>query len=395
LDAANDILRPAVQFTRNMSQSVHRAKFIVNKHSTGAIGWFESARLAQNNLHEKLSRYVNGGIFSRSDRLLGLFSPARVLRRHSDEVIQVFRAYRDRLVLPAVGQLNVEVEAYRGKNQHAYRMMEYLDRHLKQDVLGAYAHGSIGTYDEIAYSDFDGLVILKADVFEAPARLASVAQKLQHAAAIMYEYDPLQHHGWFVLTEDDLPFYCEAYFPVELFRYAKSLTGERGRYLSIATRESHSEITETLKTVASSIIRKIEQGRLPTNVYQLKCLTSEFMLLPALYAQRKTGSGLFKKFSFQHVESEFAPATWEIMNQVSTLRTAWHYRVSSVQRWMLTRPNVLRYVWARKYSPPIPPDISRQLTHSFYESMHKLAAEMMRHVNECDNNASNVSTQEH
>lgn len=347
------------------------------------VDWMGSESQAQNALHGILTRYINGAIFSRSDVMLSLFSPVTVIRRRSGRVLRAYHTYRESLRDTAQPRLNIEVEAYQGNNPHVATMQEYLDRHLSRDIIGAYVHGSLGTYEEAAYSDFDALVILKADVFESTERLVRVADRLRDATTIMYRFDPLQHHGWFVMTEDDLSFYCEAYFPVELFRYAKSLFDEKGRQLSVVIRGSQCEIVDTLKTVAASVIAKINQGRLPKNLYQLKCLTSEFMLLPALYLQSKTGAGVFKKTSFEQARSDFTPESWKIMDQVSALRMNWRCRIPPLQRRMLTLPNALRSIWALKFSPPIPNHIFRELTPGFYADMVRLAEEMMCRANEC------------
>ncbi len=49
---------------------------------------------------------------------------------------------------------------------------------VKDDLFGAYVHGSLGTYEEIGYSDFDALVIIKDDVFHSRQRLAALAAEL-------------------------------------------------------------------------------------------------------------------------------------------------------------------------------------------------------------------------
>lgn len=343
------------------------------RQEISAADRIEPAILAQNALHRDLLRYVNGAVFSRSDVLRASLSPGLVLRRHAGEIIRVFHTYREHLISPVAPKVNIEIEAYRGKNPHVHKMMEYLDRHLKRDVIGAYVHGSLGTCEEIAYSDFDALVILKTDVFESPERLTSVAEKLRRAKTIMYKYDPLQHHGWFVLIEDDLLFHCEAYFPVELFRHAKLLSGETGRCLSIAPRDSGHEINETLDSVAGSVIRRIEQCHFPQNVYQLKSLTSEFMLLPALYVQRKTGAGTFKKFCFEEAKRDFDPSVWRIMDEVSKLRQEWDYSLRPWQRRIACTQHALRDYLVGRWAPAIPRHMKVRLTPKFYASIRQLA----------------------
>ena len=49
---------------------------------------------------------------------------------------------------------------------------------VKDDLFGAYVHGSLGNHEETGYSDFDALVIIKDNVFHSRHRLAALATKL-------------------------------------------------------------------------------------------------------------------------------------------------------------------------------------------------------------------------
>lgn len=86
----------------------------------------------QNEVQYALSAYVNGGCFSARDRLLSLALPT----------------------IPP-GQ------------------------HRRQPGWRVCARHSLGTGDEIAYSDFDALVILKDDVLRSPEQLARTARNSQ------------------------------------------------------------------------------------------------------------------------------------------------------------------------------------------------------------------------
>ena len=74
----------------------------------------------------------------------------------------------------------------------------------------------------------------------------------------MLDLDPLQHHGWFVLTEADLKFYCNAYFGAELFNHSKSLLNNKKPELTLNLRDSAEEIFETFVNMVIAIIRKLE-----------------------------------------------------------------------------------------------------------------------------------------
>jgi len=292
--------------------------------------------------------------------------------RYAKAIIQKYRQLLDEISTQTTSKLNVRVEPYEGQNEHVRLMMNFLSEHLKDDLIGAYVHGSLGTYEEIAYSDFDALVILKGEVFESPERLAGVARKLSRARMIMLDFDPLQHHGWFVLTELDLRYYCSAYFPVELFEHAKSLFDDKGLDLEIALRKSGSEVGEVFEKIAASITRKIENRQCPRNAYQSKGLLSQFMLLPALYLQAKDGRGVYKKDSFDVARADFGSSDWAIMDEVSQIRTSWNCEMPAFKKRLMSHPHVLSRYFAKRFAPAIPEMTGRLLTAEFYAKMEKL-----------------------
>lgn len=332
----------------------------------------ESIAEAQNAFHSDITTYINGGIHSHSDLYLSAFIPRLVFARHAKVIIQKHKRFLKEIPRGTISKLYVQIDPCEGENPHVQRMMSFLNEHLKEDLIGAYVHGSLGTCEGVAYSDFDALVILKDEVFESAKRLAGAARKLNHARTIMLDFDPLQHHGWFVLTEKDLKFYCNAYFPVELFKYAKSLFDDKGLELEIILRESDSETREAFEKMADSIIRKIESQKYPTNTYQLKGLLSEFMLLPALYLQEKNGCGVCKKESFALARADFSSVDWSIMDEVSEIRTNWNYEISPLKKRLMCHPHVLSRYFAKNFAPKIPEKIGGILTSEFYSRMGKL-----------------------
>jgi len=328
----------------------------------------------QNAFHVELGACVNGGVFSRSDLYHSVFIPWLPFTRHAKAIIQKHKRFLKEIPTGTTSKLNVRIEPYEGQNEHVRRMMNFLSEHLKDDLIGAYVHGSLGTYEEIAYSDFDALVILKDEVFESPKRLAKAAKKLNHARKIMLDFDALQHHGWFVLTEADLRYYCNSYFPAELYSHAKSLFNDKGLELSISLRDSNSETQKAFEKMANAIISNIANRRYPTNVYQLKGLLSQFMLLPALYLQAKNGCGIYKKESFALARSDFDSADWAIIDEVSEIRMNWNYAISSLKKRLMCYPHVLSRYFAKNFAPAIPEETGRVLTGEFYARIAKLAS---------------------
>jgi len=330
----------------------------------------------QNDFRKALSSYINDGYVSKEDLVFALISPKIVFTRNAPLIIQKYHTFVESLSIPGNSPLNLQVEIYRGPNPYVQRMMQYLASHLQEDLAGAYVHGSLGVYDEIPYSDFDALVILKQEVFESVKRLANAAQKLHAALSIMYNYDPLQHHGWFVLVEAELKSYPENYFPVELFRYAKSLLPDQGLELKLQYQNLVALNRKSFDNLSNSIITRTTPKDYPKNMYQLKGLLSQFMLLPSYYVQVRDKKGVFKKHSFVVARNDFSAEEWAVMDEVSLIRQNWEYKISSLKRKFFTNPKRMARLLARKYAPLIPASLQSRLTDEFYHRMKKLVVAM-------------------
>ncbi len=327
-----------------------------------------------------LPHYVNSGILSRGDLPIALVHPRLPFRRNARTIVDRFDRFCQSS-RPAPGPpREVEVAGYEGPDAPVRRMMAYLARQLTNDLLGAYVHGSLGTYEALTYSDFDALVILKNEVFSTPRRLEAAAWKLSRAQSIMLDFDPLQHHGWFVLTEAELSAYPDDAFPVVLFDYAKSLLSERGRRLTLRVQDVPEARHAAFRELSSRIVDSIACGRHPSNMYALKLLLSQFMLLPALYVQARDGRGVYKKFSFDLARADIAPDEWAVMDEVSTLRATWSVMLSPIQRFVLTRTHPTRRAAARWLAPAIPSSVRRLLTPGFYRRMQMLALRMRQRL---------------
>jgi predicted nucleotidyltransferase len=326
-----------------------------------------------------LCTYVNGGFFSRKDFFISILSPANSFHRYAGIICRQYKKRRDSLLDGMSPIFNMKIDVYEGENSSVHRMMEYLSA-VKNDLVGAYVHGSLGTYEEVAFSDFDALVILGDEVFQVPDRFAEVARKINEARGIMFDFDPLQHHGWFVLTESDLNFYPEYYFPMELFRYAKSLFPDKGLKLNIRVQDSSERVRQAFDELSNGVIRLLTKKRFPKNIYQLKILLSQFMLLPALYVQLRDKKGIFKKFSFETARVDFSNEDWSIMVEVSSLRENWSYRISSFRRLLITKPTLISRFLARRVTPPIPGGMKKVLTDDFYQRMGVLVTRMRRNL---------------
>jgi predicted nucleotidyltransferase len=335
-----------------------------------------SAAIVQNQLHELLTSYINGGCLTRADVACSLVSSRLPFERNARRVIEAHQALRSATAEESSPQETITIEPYDGDNPFVRRMMTLLASGLQENLVGAYVHGSMATCEEIAYSDFDALVILRDHVFEDRKRLVDTAVQLSQARRIMFNADPLQHHGWFILTESDLPYYCDAYFPRIVFSYSKSMLNDRGDSLSLAPRNSIKEIRDNFNRVAISFLQLIENSITIRNLYLIKCALSQFMLLPALYVQTRYGMGIYKKCSFQKARQDFNTEEWNCVDRISHLRDEWLVQLNPLTKTMLSQPGILRKYAATKLVTAVPEHIRTILTPELTRQMVNLVRRM-------------------
>lgn len=330
-------------------------------------------------MHQTLDRvlpaYVNGGCLSRWDRLVSLAAPGLPFRWHARRVAA---AAGPPSLAPARGAVaqEVRVPPYDGGDPHVRRMRDYLARHLGDDLAAALVHGSLGTDEAVPYSDFDALVLLRDVVFETPARLVRVARALDGARGIMLDYDPLQHHGWFVLAERHLDDYPDSYLPAAALAQARALLPVGGAALRLQVRPRPERHQAAFEALCAAVCVPLLQRRYPRDLYGLKLLLSQFMLLPARYVQARDGEGVFKRESFDRARGDFPAAVWTVMDDVSALRRAWSCDLPPWRRRLLTLRSPGRRRVARHAAPPLAPALRHVLTDAFYARMADLAAAM-------------------
>lgn len=239
-------------------------------------------------------------------------------------------------------------------------------------------HGSIGTNEIKSYSDFDGLLIIK-DQYKDSQLLKRFIRK---SMRLIYEFDPLQHHGWFILYESQLQNYPQTYFPYELFEYSKTIYPDNEVALEI-TMPNEIDYTKPFNKMAMSLKDKLEKGFRPRGMYQLKSFLSELMLLPALYYQAKFGKGVFKKYSFKLTMHDFSSEAWDSIKISSEIRRDWHYKfIFPEQLFVRLKDQKFIKKYVRKYmAPPIPDDIKKKINGQFYGSYQRLIYEMNSSLN--------------
>ncbi len=321
-----------------------------------------------------LVQYFKNGCLDQSDKLLSIFFPSIPFNKNAGKISEAFNKIEE--PFKNFDVITHEIENYSGKNGHAKKIADFLKRKIHYDLIGAYIHGSVATSEEISYSDFDGFVILKNEVFSDVDRIKRAAKVLKLSEQIMFEMDPLQHHGWFVLTESDLKNYPEYYFPHELFYYSKCLFGENKIIIHLNKSGFKNEFHTSFNNMTQGILKKLDDRKFLKNYYSFKNLMSEFMLIPCFYLQAKTGNGIFKKFSFEKVKNELKEK-YTVMDEISALRANWNYQppsfYSSIKN---NRSSISMLFPSKKFSGSLPASILNRFNDPFIQQMKDFVNEL-------------------
>lgn len=212
---------------------------------------------------------------------------------------------------------------YRSKiTRGAYRAVGDLknyEQSLKKYVHGFYLHGSFGNHDEIVdWSDLDTLLVVKQASIDNLMEFRRLYRRITEDHFIV---DPQQLHGPFIVTETDLRYYPESFFPLTLFKHAKSLFANDVK-LTFCLRNDDIERKAVLWHQSIRYFRDLARNsdslRLVKNY---KLFLHRIFSIPIFFFQA-TGAHVFKKESFSRFTDIFPVATM-IFEQATEVMYRW------------------------------------------------------------------------
>ena len=103
-------------------------------------------------------------------------------------------------------------------------MTEYFSKNVSWAFRSLYLHGSLSTMDYVkGVSDFDTFGILRKEVVCSSESLLKIRKDIQKIWSFLYKIDPLQHHGINLISEQDMNFYPQHFFPLNLLNFSTTL----------------------------------------------------------------------------------------------------------------------------------------------------------------------------
>jgi len=204
------------------------------------------------------------------------------------------------------------------------KMAQFANKFFNKHTVGFYIHGSLSTLDYIkGISDFDTLMIIKRDTILNKQLLYELKSKVMKSLRFLYMIDPFQHHGHFIITEIDMKYYPQIYFPFILFNYSIRVIGEK--YLTFYERDSEVERKNLLWKMCTKGFNT------PQDLYSMKYFLSIIQLIPTIYLQ-SVGKYSYKKYSFEKVKKILNNQNWQIVEKATKIRQNWPWYCSSPER---------------------------------------------------------------
>jgi hypothetical protein len=242
--------------------------------------------------------------------------------------------------------------------------------------LEFFLHGSFASLDFTGYSDLDTFVLVPRTTAVDPDALHAARRGLVQTWRALKEFDPLQHHGHFILTEIDLRGYPDPLLPAVILERTVALASKR-RLLRARGLPAPTLAAERFFAVADRFLRT-DLRRGLGNAYRLKSDLSVFMLLPALWCQAR-GRPVDKKRSFPAVYPLLSPPSVSTFRRAAEIRSVWRYAEPPTHRWvrrLWINPLLPAALDAARARPPAPA-IRRLADESFLDETKAAVRELV------------------
>jgi hypothetical protein len=235
-----------------------------------------------------------------------------------------------------------DVDAYLSDDRDFRRCIVDLCSHLRrlegEFIVQFYLHGSMATLDyEKGWSDVDTFMVVKQEVVTDERRLNLLRQHCVEAWPLVLAIAPLQHHGFIVVTEEDLACYPSHYLPLPVLDHALSvLDGPAPVFrLRPVSNGSFGSLTDRRDALAEAVHTGVLKHHPKKGVClqggfrnaddamaQLHALLDYLMLVPAVFLDA-IGEPCYKRESFARARPYFSAQAWSIIDRATQIRRAW------------------------------------------------------------------------
>lgn len=193
-------------------------------------------------------------------------------------------------------------------------LQKQVDKKLNKFINCFFIHGSFVTKDFLEdWSDLDAKVIFNYPINPFAKKL------IKKLSLICYKIDPLTHHLFSIISEDDLKYYSNSWLPPSLYKYSLLLNGKSEIVINL--KEDKGNI-ERMRSFIGYFRDKVSNGEYSKTKADWKNDVAHILLWPSFLLQAK-GIVIYKKYSFERVKKEFSKIDFSIVDQATQIRKNW------------------------------------------------------------------------
>lgn len=326
---------------------------------------------------EILRKYLEKGRIDRPERILSILSEKIASHLASHKAFQsISTVHQKNHEQLHSTQLNV----YKGQNKTAIEISKYFHAHSHPSISSVLVHGSIASDDDIAYSDFDGILIIDHKSIATREVLVALRNIIAETSQLFLKQDALQHHGWQILFQHEFSNYPDHLFPYEIIKSSSVLYPSKEINIDILFKSDQLNYSKSLLEITTSILKKSKDKSPQQDLFTLKTYLSQIMLLPALFLQAVNKSPVSKKDSFSLLAKTHPEINQDVINNVSNWRQHWQQPPINNKIRLFHR---LRNagIYNSILAPSIPSNLKQQLTPEFYGEVITICNVLLKKAN--------------
>lgn len=230
-----------------------------------------------------------------------------------------------------------------------------------EKYVSVYLHGSWADGTKTSFSDLDDFVILDVEALKRDGLLSKVCKKLNRIDIRFCRIDPIQHHGHWICTTEDLNNYDNSFMPLHIFNDAKIILGNKVIRAKINSELTLNGLSRNIKNTCNGIKWLSEiyfAGAI--NTYQLKGLVGSIALMPS-FVMQISGNNYSKPRSIQLADSIYSKEAIKCIRWATDCRNNWNvitdksgYKVYRILPYLFLNP----FLW-RKFSGIFSPKVAK------------------------------------
>jgi predicted nucleotidyltransferase len=228
-----------------------------------------------------------------------------------------------------------------------------------EEYVSVYLHGSWADDTRISFSDIDDFVVLDLDKLIKNKKIDQVLRILNRIDMKFCRLDPIQHHGHWIVSENELNDYDDSFMPLHILSDAKKIIGNNYIEASVNRKDSIIGLKKNIKNTCRGIERLSNlyfTGNI--NCYQLKALIGSFVLMPA-FVYQITGERLTKPEAINKASKIYSKNALNCILWSTACREKWSvitdtkkFKLFSAMPLLFFNPHIWRR-FSEKFAPVV------------------------------------------